>query len=348
MFLSSLRSRVKAIYTFERLRHNTKKYLHKKGCLIDQDTVFFVYLPATDYYYLPYFQLLGFNNVFVFFSYVNSNVAISRLLDKFLSNTKYKKFARIKYDKSKKYVFFFDGQYTICSTELREYLQNEYPGCKIIFHLGDLIKTKKGINIEDIKAFADLVVTYDHNDADENQLIYHPDPYSILPYGLLNAPNEKSQMIFYGYAKDRAKTLLSIYDKMKECGLRCDFGIPDLTEEDCINRAELANAQFTPYLDYLGKVQSSDCILEIIQGGSRGCTFRTWEAVVYNKRLVTNNQCVKEEAFYNSDYIQVIESFESLDLGWLKKDVNVDYNYADKLSPKACFEFYMDCINNMG
>lgn len=346
MALSGLISRLKGIYTFEKLRHKAEKYVKREEYLIDENTEFLVYVPATDYYYLPYYQLYRYKNVHVRFSYINSNELILKTMRKISSNLVYKRYTKQKYEPNKKYVVFFDGQYSLCSEGFKAYLQNKYPGCKLIFHLGDLLSTHKNIHIEEIKQFSDLVVTYDHNDADANGLTYHSDPYSILPSGLLNVPKEKSHMIFYGYAKDRANTLLKIYDRMKESGLRCDFGIPDLKEEDCLNRPELADAQFTPYLDYLGKVQSSDCILEIIQGGSRGCTFRTWEAVVYNKKLVTNNQSVKEEVFYNPDYIQVIDSFDSLDLNWLKKDVRVNYQFAEQLSPKACFEFYLKCLNN--
>lgn len=345
MNVKNLISRINSILTFEILRFRTKKYIVKDGYLIDKDTLFYVFVPATDYYYLPYFQLYQYKNVFVSFSYVNSNEFFLKTIRKTSSNSIYRKYIDVNYDSTKKYVFFFDGKYSWCSKQFRNYLKDRYPGCSIIFHLGDLLSTHKNIKIDEIKDFSDLVVTYDHNDADRNGLTYHTDPFSRIPTKLLNGINGKCNLIFYGYAKDRSKTLLLIYDRMKENGLKCDFGIPDLTEEECSTRPELANCHFTPYMEYLGKVQNSDCILEIIQGGSRGCTFRTWEAVVYNKKLITNNQSIKEEKFYNPDYIQVIDSYDSIDFDWLKKKVNVDYGYADKLSPKSCFEYYLSIIN---
>lgn len=347
MILSGLISRIKGILMFERLRRESKKYIKKDGFLIDKDTIFLVFIPATDYYYLPYFQLYQYQNVFVRFSYINSNEFILKTFRKISSNFLYGQYSKIKYDPLKKYVAFFDGQYSVCSKGFKQYLQSKYPGCKIIFHLGDLLSTHKNIKIEEIKAFSDMVVTYDHNDADNNNLAYHSDPYSVLPAAMLNSNKEKSQIIFYGLAKNRAKEIVQVYDKLNSSGVKCDFGIPDLSAEYCETRPELAHATFIPYLEYLKRVKSTDCILEIIQGGSRGCTFRTWEAVAYNKRLITNNVSVKDEEFYNPQYIQVIDSFDTIDIEWLQQDIEVDYGYADKLSPKACFEFYLESLKDI-
>ena len=330
---------------FERLRNKCKKYIREGGeFLIDNNTEFLVFLPATDYYYLPYFQLYHYTNVHVEFSYSNSTLAISKLLGMFSMQSPYKKYSKVKYDKNKKYVIFFDGQYALASREFRQYLQEAYPGCQIIFHLGDLIKTKKGINIENIKTFADLVVTYDHNDADEYQLTYHADPYSQLSEDMLAGSYVESGVIFYGLAKNRADEIVQVYDKLKKNGIACDFSIPDLAEEFFLKRPELAGAHFVPYLEYLKRVQKSKCLLEIIQKGSRGCTFRTWEAIVYNKKLITNNPSVKEESFYNPKYIQVIDSFNDLDTEWIKEDIDIDYNFTKELSPSACFKFYLECL----
>jgi len=347
MIISGLISRIKGILMFERLRMEAKKYIKKDGYLIDKDTVFLVFIPATDYYYLPYFQLYQYKNVYVRFSYINSNEFILKTFRKLSSNFLYGHYSKIKYDSSKRYVAFFDGQYSVCSQGFKHYLLNKYPGCKIVFHLGDLLSTHKNIKINEIKGFSDMVVTYDHNDADNNNLVYHSDPYSLLPSEMLKTNKEKSQVIFYGLAKNRVKDILQVYDMLKANGMKCDFGIPDLSAEDCESRPELANATFIPYLEYLKRVKSTDCILEIIQGGSRGCTFRTWEAVAYNKRLITNNKSVKDEAFYNPQYIQVIDSFDTIDIDWLQQDIKVDYNYAEKLSPKACFEFYLESLKEI-
>ena len=347
MNISQYIYRLSCIITFEKLRYKIRKYIKKEGYFINEDIEFLVFLPANDFYYLPYFQLYNYKNVQVSFSYVNSNTIITSIFKKLPRFLKYRKYTKAKYVPSKKYVLFFDGLYSLASLDFREYIREKYFGCSIIFHLGDLLATKKGISINDIKEFSDLVVTFDHNDAERYGLLCHADPYSVLNRDMLNVSGEKTQLIFYGYAKDkdRAQWILQVYDKMRAHNVKCDFSVIGLNDEDIQKRPELADASFTPYLDYLSKVQSSDCLLEILQDGMSGATFRTWEAVVYNKKLITNNQSVKDEEFYNPQYIQVIDSIDSLDMEWLKNDVKVDYGYSGKLSPRSCFEYYLSMLN---
>lgn len=339
-----IRDRFNSIIYFEHLRYKTKRYVKSGGYLIDKNIIFIVFLPASDYYYLPYFQLYSYKNVIVNFVYSNSNLLLSKVLGDSAGGIICKKDKNLEFDENKRYVVFFDGQYTQCSKELRDYYKIKYPNCSIIFHIGDLLRTKKGINIENIKAFADLIVTYDHNDAEDYNLICHPDPYSLLPAEMLSSSYKTSDVIFYGYAKNRSKEVLGVYDLLKSNKIDCDFSIPDLRKEDSKNRLELAGAKFTPYLEYLKRVRNTNCILEIIQKGSRGCTFRTWEAITYNKKLITNNPSVRDEEFYNPQFIQVIDSIESIDVDWIKNEVDVDYEYAEKLSPQSCFHFYLKCL----
>lgn len=337
--------RISDIWAFQKLRHKTRRFIKTEGCLIDENYVFIVNLPATDYYYLPYFQLYQYKNVIVNFSYVNSNKHIAGIIRKLSKDNVYKKYLEATYDSTKQYIIFFDGQYTLCSKEFRQVLNEKYPGCKIIFHLGDLIETKKGINIEDIKAFSDLTVTYDHNDAENYGLTYHPDPYSQLPSEMLLSSGPQSGVLFFGLAKNRGDDILGVYDVLKRNGVNCNFSIPDLNESDWRLRPELGSAHYTPYLEYLKIVQNSECLLEIIQKGSRGCTFRTWEAVVYKKKLITNNPSVREERFYNPKYIQIIETAEDISTDWLEEEIDVNYQFDKELSPQSCFKFYLESLS---
>ena len=67
------------------------------------------------------------------------------------------------------------------------------------------------------------------------------------------------------------------------------------------------------------------------------------EKQVWKKR--SKWKSVKDEEFYNPQYIQVIDSIDSLDMEWLKNDVKVDYGYSGKLSPRSCFEYYLSMLN---
>ena len=63
-------------------------------------------------------------------------------------------------------------------------------------------------------------------------------------------------------------------------------------------------------------------------------TLRYYEAITYNKKLITNNEMVKKLPFYNPYYMFVFCDPEDIDLAWVKRSVKVDYHYNNEFSPK--------------
>ena len=77
----------------------------------------------------------------------------------------------------------------------------------------------------------------------------------------------------------------------------------------------------------------ANCSLDINQDGGTGFTSRFIEAVLYNKRLVTDNVFVKESKFYNPKYIQCVSNFDDMDTKFITNEELVDYNYKGEFSP---------------
>lgn len=88
-----------------------------------------------------------------------------------------------------------------------------------------------------------------------------------------------------------------------------------------------------PYEDIIGHVLSSNCILEVVGKGQKAQTARYYEAVCYNKKLLTNNPGVKELSFYDPRYMRYFESVDDIDFAWVKEKVPIDYHYAGEFSP---------------
>ena len=107
-------------------------------------------------------------------------------------------------------------------------------------------------------------------------------------------------------------TLLEVFKQAKEEGLRCDFTIVDVPEDqqlysDCINY----NSKLS-YDEVIKRIRRSRCLVDVIQGGSTGLTIKTVEAVMYGRKLLTTNQNVVNEAFYNSQNILVYDGNTSI------------------------------------
>ena len=88
-----------------------------------------------------------------------------------------------------------------------------------------------------------------------------------------------------------------------------------------------------PYKEVLESTLKANCILEIVRPGQVGFTLRTFEAVVYNKKLLTNNENIKDFKFYNPQYMKIFKKIEDIDWKWVHETLNVDYHYDDSFSP---------------
>ena len=55
--------------------------------------------------------------------------------------------------------------------------------------------------------------------------------------------------------------------------------------------------QLIDYNQILDELQKFDTVLEVVQPGQVGVTLRYYEAITYNKKLITNNEMVKKLPF---------------------------------------------------
>ena len=88
-----------------------------------------------------------------------------------------------------------------------------------------------------------------------------------------------------------------------------------------------------PYENVVSNILSANCILEMVAKGQNVQTARYYEAVCYNKKLLTNNPNIKELSFYNPKYMQHFESVEDIDFEWVKRRELIDYHYNNEFSP---------------
>jgi hypothetical protein len=138
-----------------------------------------------------------------------------------------------------------------------------------------------------LKQLYDFVLSYNSEDVERYGYTFSPVYFSKIPVGLL-PQEERGGLVFIGQPKDRLPLLLQIYEKLHPYVV-CRFILAgkrpsgDSSKEGIVYRNS-----FLSYLSYIGCEVASDCILEIIKGDTKGCSYRVWEAVYYNKKLLTN------------------------------------------------------------
>lgn len=258
----------------------------------------------------------------------------------------YRKYFKNDFNNNKPFCFLIYGYYITPS--YIEYLKTNYPNSKIIKIHRDLVslwKKRNPLFINDLSTYFDYSFTYDKDEAAKYNMVYFDEFESKLDY--LKPFKIKHDVFFAGYAKNRLDILLKIASYFEKHGINYYFYI---VSSEKINSVGLKGIRFSKkpmsYLKMLKESMSSNVLLEINQLNAVGYTSRFLESVMYNKKLMTNNQTILKTKYYNAGYIKVFETIDDFDLSFIKAKSNVDYNYSDDFSPMHLIDKIEKILNN--
>lgn len=213
-------------------------------------------------------------------------------------------------------------------------IKRKFPNTKFVLYFLDSVfqpTAKRAFEFSKSGIF-DLVYTYSKQDAERYNMIYYPTPYSKL----INArvPSKKG-IYFCGGDKGRLEELKRIARKLKDENIKYKFVV--MGDEDKSNEYFRVNNTMDalPYSEVLNDSLNYNCILDLVQesaeGSYPGYSLRVYEALVYDRVLVTNNPRIFEFKYYNPDSMHYIETVEDFDELWLNS--NVENNYNNQFSP---------------
>jgi len=193
----------------------------------------------------------------------------------------------------------------------------------------------------------DLILSYDQNDCKEYGFHYlGTNYYSAMPE--IDPSAYESDIYFVGRNKaGRNNKIIDLQKKLVSFGVKCNFNLVSSKWDITSNKNEhipglsLSHTDI-PYENVVADIKSSNCIFEVVQDGQRIQTIRYFEAVCYNKKLLTNNAGLYNLPFYNPKYMKYFSSFEDIDFEWIKEKEDIDYGYTNEFSPVKI----LDMINN--
>lgn len=77
-----------------------------------------------------------------------------------------------------------------------------------------------------------------------------------------------------------------------------------------------------------------------MQKGGIGHTIRGCEAIVFNKKMLTNNSYIKEADFFDTDNFSYFDSLNDIDMEFVKSERPPStYKYIKLISPYRFMEF---------
>lgn len=285
----------------------------------------YVIVGGPGFYDVAYNDLKSLSNVKYLTSYVdgikssllriltrlNFNLRINRYIRSPFRHIVFPQMLPITFEREKPVCYiFFNLHFALFESGYIEYLRRQHRDAKFVLYMQDIIGSLPYYDINKYKELFDCVLSYDKGDCEKYGLEYYPTPYSKIDISTLRK-QEPVDVYFCGKAKNRYSEIIKAYNKCIAKGLSCRFFIYGLPEKEKIAGDGLIYDQPLSYEENLSHVISCKCILEIMQKDAVGFTPRLWEAIFYNKHLLTNNK-ISQDLYNRIIRITDVEDIEQM------------------------------------
>lgn len=217
------------------------------------------------------------------------------------------------------------------------FLKKQFPKSKLVYLLIN-VNRYLGINFDEFCPYFDRVLTIDEGDAEKYGLEFHPFFYSSIEQE--DASIAESDCFFIGNAKERLGEILEAYELLSSNGLKCDFHIVGVPEDQKKYKEAIVYNKPMDYDEVVFRTKKTKMLLEIMQEGQTSGTLREHEAVVYGKKLLTNNHYVASRDFYCPENIAIFDNIGDIPLEFItSRELAVEYPCKDQISPRALLKF---------
>lgn len=259
----------------------------------------------------------------------------------------YKKILDLNFEKDNTICFILTADWYY--PDLLNYIKHKYPNSKFVFYFSDTVDSKlkkiSYMNINQMKKEFDLILSYNMDDVKKYNFKYTSIPYSFVP----NEWREEFQafeevdVLFIGAARNRREEIETAHKRLSNANFKCFFYIVDKSySSHQVKDGIIYSPHALPFKEFMARTMASKCILEILDKGTKGSTLRFWDAIMYNKKLITNYPYVDKTKFYNPNFIHYYNSPENIEISFLEENHNVNYNYNGENSP----ETFLKLINS--
>lgn len=254
---------------------------------------------------------------------------------------------KIKINPEKKICFLIWSWYANdVKNYLGEYLRKKYKGCKIVCRFEDIIEKMAYKNIAEYRDAFDYLLTFDEKDAQKYDLDYYPswyDKYDIQSNGM------ESDVLFVGKGKDRMPEIIEVFEKLYANNVKCLFYLVDVPKSERKYEDKIIYGEYLPYEQVLQLIANTRCLLEILQKDALSETLRVFEAITYNKKLLTNNSWIQKRSYYDSRNIHYYEKATDINIDFIidkSYSVKYDTNFEVNMRPVNMLKFIDNKIRN--
>lgn len=191
------------------------------------------------------------------------------------------------------------------SSKIVDFIHSIVPDIEIVLWSWNIVENEMIADMRYLQNKNIKIFSFDKDDCKKYGLYYN---FNLLPTFKLKKLENKSTCFFCGQDKNRFSILEALYSGIYETGNRAEFIIrkdrhcsyPHNTPIKLIDKN-------IPYEEVLDKIAETKCLVDIVQDGQIGLTYRPLEALFYNKKLITNNKTIVDYDFYKYENIYVLD-----------------------------------------
>ena len=197
------------------------------------------------------------------------------------------------------------------------------------------------MNLVREKLFSDVwdrVLTYDKYDAEEYGFTWFGYSY-YSSYDFVEPDPVESDIYYVGYDKGGRENLVKeIFRNLQKNQCNCRFDVV-ASQTSMKDSSFVYMEEKISYPQVVSRVKSSNCILEILQENQESQSIRYFEAIIYNRKLLTNNRHIQELPYYDARYMKYFNSIADIDFEWVRNKDNIDYQYDGRFSPLRIVDY---------
>ena len=249
-------------------------------------------------------------------------------------------------DYERLYIVFLNASFaaTCMPAGVLNYYRRKWPNLRYVLFYVDSVGRGVSYHADCLRQSGnvfDQVYTFDSDDARKYNMQYWHTIYSKLDLAVY--PDK--DLFFCGSTVNRKETILDFLDAHAnhDVSLKMNIICNEKEIKTFSNYSDIVECgkmgvDFWPYPQTLEETLKARCILDITQKGQAGLTLRSYEAVCYNRKLLTNNKAILDFEFYDPRFMQYFEKVEDINWDWVKEDIEVDYHYKGEFSPLRLLE----------
>lgn len=245
---------------------------------------------------------------------------------------------RIKFEKERPLCFIY---YTHYLQEIRNdivrYIRKKYPDSKHVFFFADpaQVKSETIDFLRSPEVGMDAIGVFDYNMAIKYNIEHWP---NIYPHKKESVGNVIYDLCFVGVDKGRKDTIEKIAEECKEKEIKIAFYLKTDDKDKKETNINYID-ELMPYRDVVEITQKSKCILELDIPEYHTCTLRMQEAIIFNKKILTNNKEVCSMPYFkDSKNVIFFDDIKEIDWNRVVSNEIGDYAYTGDFSMRKILE----------